>query len=172
MSENIFNRVFVTVGTTDFDALISVIDSQEFLDFLKTVKCERIEVQYGRGSTAPSFLNENCSRYGIEFNSFRFKDSLAECMASSSFIICHAGAGSITEALSMKKYVMVCVNDTLMDNHQLELANAVAEKGYCHTCFPSNLLETLATSDYRKIRPYDDIDYKAFPKFLDSILGT
>ena len=93
MSENIFNRVFVTVGTTDFDALISVIDSQEFLDFLKTVKCERIEVQYGRGSTAPSFLNENCSRYGIEFNSFRFKDSLAECMASSSFIICHAGIG-------------------------------------------------------------------------------
>lgn len=42
-------QVFVTVGTTDFDELIRVVDSEEFVLILVNLNCKKISIQIGRG---------------------------------------------------------------------------------------------------------------------------
>ena len=48
-------------------------------------------------------------------------------MSLADVIISHAGAGSVMEALRLKKKLIVVVNDLLMDNHQVELATALED---------------------------------------------
>ncbi len=126
-------------------------------------------VQIGRGKVEPTFLPEACIREGIGFEIFRFKPTLSENMAAADLIICHAGAGSITEALSLQKKVMVVVNNTLMDNHQLELARAVVAKGYCFSSLPEHLVDDLQAANFSSISQYPPVDYSAFPKLIDEL---
>ena len=42
-------------------------------------------------------------------------------------MISHAGAGTCIEVLQAGKTLAVIVNDSLMDNHQVELAEKLAE---------------------------------------------
>lgn len=58
-------------------------------------------------------------------------------------IVSHAGAGSCLEALENKRKLLVIINETLMDNHQEELARALKEKHYLEYCLPKNLVEGL-----------------------------
>ena len=124
-----FLKVFVTVGTTDFDSLVTELDCEEFVELIKCKGCIQLVVQYGRGAHIPHYLSESCPRNGITFESFRFKDSLESFMKDATLVISHAGngpascsvsthlrpctpaatgAGSITEALSLNKALMVC----------------------------------------------------------------
>lgn len=52
---------------------------------------------------------------------------------------CIAGAGSIFEALRARKPLLVVVNAGLMDNHQQELAEALAARGHLAHCAPAGL---------------------------------
>ena len=61
----------------------------------------------------PQVLCNICTKYGIECDIYRFKDTLKDDMNKSSLIISHCGAGSILEALEMEKPLIVVVNDTL-----------------------------------------------------------
>ncbi|WPH01409.1 Hypothetical protein R9X50_00425400 [Acrodontium crateriforme] len=45
-------------------------------------------------------------------------------------VISHAGSGTILDALRLNVPLIVVPNPTLLDNHQLELAEALAEQGY------------------------------------------
>ena len=69
-------------------------------------------------------------------------------MSEASLVISHAGAGSIGEALALKKSLVICVNETLMDNHQLELAEAVAEKNWCSYAVPETICDQLLKTDF------------------------
>ena len=164
-----FPHIFVTVGTTDFDQLIQVIDSEDFLHLLEKKKCRRLVIQIGRGEVQPSLLREMATRVGIEVEVFRFKPSLSVDMSSADLVICHAGAGSITDALSFHKKVMVVVNDTLMENHQNELACAVVAEGYCFSTTTTKLISDLEAADYSTRTEYPPVDYEAFPKFFDQL---
>mmetsp|Transcript_24970 Transcript_24970/g.99170 ORF Transcript_24970/g.99170 Transcript_24970/m.99170 type:complete len:184 (+) Transcript_24970:227-778(+) len=46
-------------------------------------------------------------------------------MAAAGLVVSHAGAGSLMEALALKKRVVAVVNAALMGNHQVELADAL-----------------------------------------------
>lgn len=48
-----------------------------------------------------------------------------------------SGSGSILTALRMSKPLLVVPNETLMDNHQVELADALEKEGYLVTCKPA-----------------------------------
>ncbi|GMG15312.1 unnamed protein product [Phytophthora fragariaefolia] len=50
-------------------------------------------------------------------------------------VISHVGAGSIMDGLALKKKLVVVVNTALMDNHQTELAEAMADQKYCLQTF-------------------------------------
>ena len=52
-------------------------------------------------------------------------------LREASLVLSHAGAGSILETLSLRKFLVVVVNEELINNHQYELASKMAEEGYC-----------------------------------------
>ncbi|GMI40073.1 hypothetical protein TrCOL_g937 [Triparma columacea] len=62
---------------------------------------------------------------------FPYTPNLPALTSSSCLILTHGGAGSIIESFraALKPRVIVVPNETLMDNHQLELAGVVGEMG-------------------------------------------
>lgn len=55
-SSNPFERVFACVGTTEFDELIRVLDTRDFLLALQEKECRELRLQIGRGSYVPRLL--------------------------------------------------------------------------------------------------------------------
>lgn len=144
--------VFITVGTTEFDQLIRRIDTEIFLQHAKFVGISKLIVQFGRGYYEPTYLQENCGHYGISATIYRFKDSLDADMENADVIISHCGAGSILEAVTKRKRLIVVVNSTLQDNHQIELAEALLKGDYALPCEPSGLLQVMQEVFCRSIR--------------------
>lgn len=88
---NKFEKIFLTVGTTEFNLLINEINKERFINILLFLGCKEIIIQYGRGTILPSILENNCLNNNIKCTTFRFKDSLDIEMNNASLIICHAG---------------------------------------------------------------------------------
>ncbi|XP_028314599.1 UDP-N-acetylglucosamine transferase subunit ALG13 homolog [Gouania willdenowi] len=160
--------VFVTVGTTCFDELIECITSAEVTQVLRARGYERLVLQVGRGSFLPD--TDSCSHISLE--AYRFKASIAEDIQQADLIISHAGAGSCLEALSAGKPLLVVVNDKLMDNHQLELAQQLHADSHLLYCTCSSLTETLRTMDLSNLQPFEPGQPKNFANFLDKALGV
>ena len=115
-------QVFVTVGTTEFDALVEAADSDATHAALAALGYTRVLFQVGRGSARPRGpAGSRSSR--LPTACFDFAPSLDEHVCASALVISHAGAGSIMDALGRRKPLVVVVNDGLMDNHQTELAD-------------------------------------------------
>lgn len=132
--------IFVTVGTTNFDDLIRVIDSTEFCVWAKERGYAGVLVQKGNGKYEPGAGHE-----GVPLEHYSFKPSLHDDMAGAALVVSHAGSGSIMESLELCKPTVVVVNTSLMDNHQLELANKLHELGKVTVSNgPHNFMNTIA----------------------------
>jgi UDP-N-acetylglucosamine transferase subunit ALG13 len=118
-------KIFVTVGTTEFDSLIQAIDNISFLRKVKEAGYTSLCIQFGRGSHQPDFLVKNGGSMGLAVEIYRFKPNLDFDMATADVIISHCGAGSILEGVRNKKKMVLVVNSSLQDNHQTELADAL-----------------------------------------------
>jgi|YelNatPaOPRAMG01_1025707.scaffolds.fasta_scaffold63256_2 UDP-N-acetylglucosamine transferase subunit ALG13 len=119
-------RVFVTVGTTRFSGLVQALENEQVLRSLRRAwDCDTLVVQHGSG---PAPARACIERHGMILESFPYSDSLRDEQERADLIISHAGAGSILEALEHAKPLVVVVNESLMDNHQWELARALAER--------------------------------------------
>jgi beta-1,4-N-acetylglucosaminyltransferase len=94
--------VFVTVGTTEFDQLISVISSPESLRVLRSLGYQRLVLQIGRGKFEP----ESGVREGIQVTVYRYKSSIKEDITSSDLIISHAGSGTCLEVLEANRRLL------------------------------------------------------------------
>jgi beta-1,4-N-acetylglucosaminyltransferase len=134
-------NVFITVGTTEFDELVCEIDDMNFIHTLKENGFTSATLQIGRGTHEPSILSSGCSELVVEV--YRFKPTLDEDMKRADLIISHCGAGSILEAVKYEKELIVVVNNSLQDNHQTELADAMSDAGYCVATVPSQLRKVL-----------------------------
>ncbi|KAL1116284.1 hypothetical protein AAG570_005779, partial [Ranatra chinensis] len=137
------------------------------LQALKKRGCKRLILQFGNGT----FVPETGINSGIQIESYRFKDSLAKDMAKADVVISHAGAGSCLEALEAKKKLLVVVNDSLMHNHQVELAEKLHQEGYLHFTTCGELPMVLETVDFLNIKSYPKSESSVFAKYIDRVMG-
>lgn len=155
---------FVTVGTTQFDALIKAVVEEGTLEALRQMGYTKLTLQIGHGTFIPPVGKHE----GVTLSHFSLKPSIAEDFASADLVISHAGAGSCFEALEAGRPLVAVVNNTLMDNHQVELAEELARNGYCFFCHPETLQETLSNMNLSHLKPYSPGQPKILAEYLDS----
>mmetsp|Transcript_32295 Transcript_32295/g.81345 ORF Transcript_32295/g.81345 Transcript_32295/m.81345 type:complete len:180 (-) Transcript_32295:135-674(-) len=156
-----------TVGTTKFEALVDALDTERVQKALYAGGYRKLLVQRGKSSRAPSQRTQ-----GLTVEVYQYKASMADDMASSDLIISHAGAGSVMEALRAGKALIVVANEVLMDNHQLELANAMQSKGYLYQATPSTLDTVLQRADWSTRRPLPPLDLEPLRGEIKGMLGA
>lgn len=171
-----FNRVFVTVGTTQFEDLIEAVISDEILMQLQQIECKVLKIQYGAGHAIDTAtIRRIQSQFSINIDCFNFKENISTDITSSDLIISHAGAGSCIEVLTSKKPLIVVVNDKLMNNHQTELAQQLSIDGYLLCCSPNTLSDALNDIEKKlsSLKSYEsgDTNMMKFVDHLNSVMG-
>ncbi|KAI9787969.1 MAG: N-acetylglucosaminyldiphosphodolichol N-acetylglucosaminyltransferase catalytic subunit alg13 [Candelina submexicana] len=137
---------FVTIGATaSFDALLSAVLNRRFLETLRDTGYTDLQIQYGKEGRMifDDFIAEHGhgekTICGISITGFGFnKKGLGQEMLGAKgqrndkegVVISHAGSGSILDALRISVPLIVVPNPGLLDNHQEELAEILAEQGY------------------------------------------
>ncbi|KAI7837467.1 hypothetical protein COHA_008725 [Chlorella ohadii] len=169
--------VFVTVGTTKFDALIRAVDQQAFADVLVAKGYTRLVMQIGRAEYRPRRLlppNRRTGRLhnGLAVEYFEFAPSLAEHLRSAALVVSHAGSGSIFEALRLRRPLVVVPNPLLMDNHQVELADKLERMGHLYAATTDTLAQVVAGLDSRTLTPYDKGDPAGIVLRIDEAVGV
>lgn len=160
-----YKKIFITVGTTRFDLLCKSITSSPVLRALKKIGCEEVNFQIGNSDFEPG---DNTNER-LKINTYRFKDSIQDDIRSADLVISHAGAGSCLEALEANKPLLVVVNEDLMDNHQLELAEQLQVDGHLYYCTCDTLENTLEVVDFSLLTPFPKPDATLFVKYLDDM---
>ncbi|MQM01726.1 hypothetical protein Taro_034489 [Colocasia esculenta] len=175
--------VFVTVGTTCFDSLVRAVDTEEVRLELSSRGYTDLLIQMGRGSYVPSKVVgqvDPLSSAALQFSGedgsvsvdyFTFSSSIADYLKSASLVISHAGSGSIFETLRLGKPLIVVVNEDLMDNHQCELADELAERRHLFCCRPRTLRQTLQSMDLESLLPYPPGDAMPVARLINRFLG-
>lgn len=169
-----FANIFVTVGTTRFDELVDTLSTENTLEELRKLGCQTLIIQLGHGKELPdSVLTLAKSKYGIDCECYRLKPSILDDIRCADLVISHAGAGSCIEVLNARKPLVVVVNETLMDNHQIELAEQLYNDGYLLHCTPRTLCETLGKGRdaLATLQEYERGNVRAFVKRLDDFMG-
>jgi beta-1,4-N-acetylglucosaminyltransferase len=149
--------LFVTVGTTLFTSLIDAIVHVDTISYMRRHHFTHLIIQYGK-DTKPNIAIHD-SKYDLpdqqqqeslspsqkhlpllQIELYDFKSSLLDDMKRAHLIVCHAGAGTLTEAIRISqqqpqicngkytKKIVTVINTKLMDNHQTELAYALQRR--------------------------------------------
>ncbi|KAL3923380.1 MAG: hypothetical protein SGILL_001689 [Bacillariaceae sp.] len=111
------------------------------------------------------------SSFSLNVEMYDFRSSLEDDMKRADFILSHAGAGTVMEALRMNKSLVVVINTDLMNNHQTELADAMDKRGHLYMVLqPDDLKEPKIWKEFETFVPVpsQNGDEWAFPRLLDS----
>jgi len=147
-----FEKVFVTVGTTSFEPLVKLVVSSKAVAQFTNWGVKKVRIQGGKSS-----IKENGSIWtenGIEFDFFDYKTSVLDDMLWADLIICHAGAGTTIEALDMGKTLLVVPNEALMNNHQIQLAKKLREESYAFMATVNTFFDEMEIVDPSKVIPF------------------
>ena len=165
-------QILITVGTTKFENLIKNIDKDEFYETIIKHNFKKLIIQKGTGEYIPKQYEKYTNKIDIQICTIL--NNFENIIKQSDLIISHAGAGILLESLKNKRNVIVCVNDTLMDNHQIELASSLHNEGYVHYCKDlSKITEETnqILSDPSKIKEYPEFNYDIIPNVIYSTLN-
>ncbi|KAH0902643.1 hypothetical protein HID58_042146 [Brassica napus] len=162
--------VFVTVGTTSFDALVKAVVSQNVKEELHKRGYTHLLIQMGRGIYSPPKVCDGADG-SLAVDYFTFSSSIADYIRSASLVISHAGSGSIFETLKLGKPLIVVVNEDLMDNHQCELAEELEERKHLYCARPHSLNQTLTKMELDSLVRYTPGDGTPVARIIDRFLG-
>ncbi|KAG0745938.1 hypothetical protein G6F57_010818 [Rhizopus arrhizus] len=107
----------------------------------------------------------------MDIEGYRYKSSITNDILAADIIISHAGSGTMLQTLRLSKKLIVVVNESLMDNHQYELAQAMHEKGYAILSEISDLTETIQTINQCSLVPFPDANETLFASIVDQHIG-
>ena len=109
--------IFVSIGTTSFNALIQAMDS------LSQSLSEEVVMQIGRSDHVP----EQCEY-------FRFAPSLVPYYERASLVISHGGLGIVTEILERGLPLVAVEDPDQPDRHQREILEVWEREGHLVWC--------------------------------------
>ncbi|KZT59006.1 glycosyltransferase family 1 protein [Calocera cornea HHB12733] len=158
---------FVTVGSTRFTPLIKAVVSEDCLRVLHQAGFDELVVQCGNSEVETG----DFSAEGVSVQVWRFALSIQSFVESASLVISHAGSGTILDVLRAGKPLIVVPNTSLMDNHQVELADALAKQGYLVSATPETLPEVLASFRPDQLTPFPAFDGSKFLRIIDEEMG-
>lgn len=126
-------------ATVPFNDLVSGI-TRELVTSLKDRGIETVSIQYGHADSA--FRDGPANISGV--SGFAFDPDLIRRIKRARLVISHAGTGSILDTLrdNPGTPLIVVPNESLMDNHQLEVANQLQPR-YLLVSKVENLTETV-----------------------------
>ena len=107
----------------------------------------------------------------VNVDCYDYKSSLKDEIENSDLVISHAGAGTCLEVLNARKPLIVVVNDSLMHNHQAELATQLKIDKHCDSCLPGGVLEVLQNLNEQELVPFKPGEPKLFVDHLNAHLG-
>ncbi|KAL7567605.1 hypothetical protein ACA910_000201 [Epithemia clementina (nom. ined.)] len=166
--------IFVTVGTTLFEKLVQSVTNVEALEWMHRNGYKELIVQFGKG-VRPIIDASVLADKKISVDLYDFKPSLAGDMAKADLVISHAGAGTVSEVLQLKRpRLVVVVNTLLMDNHQLELAHAMQRRKYLYVVdCPDRMSDFAVWDEFEKFipRPQHPTDQGSFSRILGSFFS-
>ena len=162
--------VFVTVGTTEFEMLVSAVTSKLALEWMVSCGYKKLKIQYGKGVKPIT----DTGGLPIVIETYDFLPSLDKDMRDADLIVSHAGAGTVMEALRLQKKLIVVINTLLMNNHQTELAAAMSNRGNLFMVEkPEDLDDAQVWASFKDFVPviHEGGDETDFPRLLESFLG-
>ena len=131
--------IFVTVGTTDFDALVRAMD-----DLAPTLD-EKVVAQVGRGRYAPQHMEY-----------FRFAPSLDPYYDQARVVVAHGGLGTMIEVLQRGIKLIGLSNPDRYDRHQEDLLSTLDARGHMVWCRRlTDLTQALEEIDTRTFVRYE-----------------
>ncbi|PVU85804.1 hypothetical protein BB559_006821 [Furculomyces boomerangus] len=157
--------VFVTVGSTKFDDLVNKTSSSDFLKTLEAEGYDKLIIQHGN-STLKSSKDHS---QNVIVQAFNFDKDLEEFYNQADLVISHAGSGSIMNCLRRNKKLIVVVNDSLMDNHQSELAEELSRNNYLISSTVGNLNNTIKNVSSTKLVEYPKQNVDEISNIINSI---
>ncbi|KAF8136631.1 glycosyltransferase family 1 protein [Boletus edulis] len=168
--------VFVTVGSTKFDALVQATISEPVLTALHTKGFVQVVLQRGN-----SILDPDCGastqdslttrKAGVDIEAWKFKPSIQDEIERADLVISHAGSGTILDVLRSGKPLIVVPNPTLMDNHQEELALQLDRLGHLRATSVDDLPKTIGSFDANALVPFPAFDGSKFRRLVDEMMG-
>lgn len=163
--------LFVTVGSTRFDALINKILSDKIVKQLTELGIKRLICQVGKSDYKSEKVKELIDGHKIDIEVYDYKKSIQEDIAAADVVVGHAGAGTCLEVLRAGKRLLIVVNETLMDNHQDELADELSGQNY----LLKSRVEDLSTSlecicDFKRNFSTFPAPSRQFERILDEAL--
>ncbi|KAI5955626.1 ALG13 [Candida jiufengensis] len=186
--------LLITTGATvTFTSLIEKVLSLSFINNLIDIGVSKLYLQYGNEIKKSKHIskaafeiileksgiikqlnfkvNEDTEsntykliNFNIEIIAFPFSSNIDSYIKISDLVISHAGTGSIIDTLKYKKPLIVIVNDKLMDNHQLEIANEFVKLNYCL----NENVENVNSNEFKDILRNLIVGDVKFEEFIES----
>ena len=147
-------KVFVAVGTTEFDELVRTMDR------LAPELGADVIIQIGHGIYEP----QNC-------DFFRFAPSLEPYYDWADVVVAHGGFGTTMEALHKGKRLISLSNPDRYDEHQSDLLSTLEAERYLIWCrrledLP-DLLRRVETMAFRPYQPPECHIHQVIHEFLE-----
>lgn len=154
-------KVYVTVGThrQQFNRLLKIIDL-----WVKESKNKNVFAQTGNSEYVPK---------NFKSKKFLSDEEYERNMKNSAVIVTHAGAGTIINALNMKKAIVIIPRLKKFrehtNDHQLELADVLEQEGLVLVANENNFSEVMQKA--RKFKPKIRTEKKKTIKIINDFLS-
>ena len=146
----------MSVGSTSFNELVHAACSYECALALEQRGIHELVLQVGQTSAQPALPKHS----NLSLHVLTFVDDFQQLLRSASLVVCHAGAGCSLEAVRNKRPAILVPNETLLHNHQLELAQELDRLGHAKMarldCL-ATAIEQLDTSSLKLQLPNADL---------------